>query len=199
MLYKKHISLNDVKISAHCHNDLGLATINTIAAIKAGADQVECTINGIGERAGNTPMEEIAVIINLKYKELYTNALNLKYFKEVSIIMSDITGLPVHVNKPLFGKNAFLHSSGMHQKAIINNKETFEVINAEDYGIKGGKLSIGKLSGKAGVVKYLKQMNIFLDDKELKKVMELIKKEAINIKEFNKDKIIRILKKQNIN
>ena len=196
---KKHISLNDVKISAHCHNDLGLATINTIAAIKAGADQVECTINGIGERAGNTPMEEIAVIINLKYKELYTNALNLKYFKEVSIIMSDITGLPVHVNKPLFGKNAFLHSSGMHQKAIINNKETFEVINAEDYGIKGGKLSIGKLSGKAGVVKYLKQMNIFLDDKELKKVMELIKKEAINIKEFNKEKIIRILKKQNIN
>ena len=74
-----------------------------------------------------------------------------------------------------------------------------EVINAVDYGIKGGKLSIGKLSGKAGVVKYLKQMNIFLDDKELKKVMELIKKEAINIKEFNKEKIIRILKKQNIN
>ena len=192
-IIKKFIKLEKIILSAHCHNDLGLATINTISAIEAGADQVECTINGIGERAGNTPMEGVAAIMNLKYKNVYNNNLNLKFFKEVGSVLSNITGIEPHVNKPLFGKNAFLHSSGMHQKAIINNKETFEVINAEEFGIEGGKLSIGKLSGTAGVTNYLKKMKIFLSDKELKQFMILIKKEAINIKEFDKDSIIKML------
>jgi len=190
---KKFINSNKILVAAHCHNDLGLATINSIAAINAGADQIECTINGIGERAGNTPMEEVAAIMNLKYKDKYTSNLNLKYFKEVSSVLANTTGLKIHFNKPLFGKNAFLHSSGMHQKAIINNKKTFEVINSEEFGITGGKLSIGKLSGKAGVDSYLKQMNFRLNDKELDMFMVIMKKEAINIKEFDEDNILRIL------
>ena len=192
---KNHIGSDQITLSAHCHNDLGLATINTISAIEAGADQVECTINGIGERAGNTPMEEVAAVMNLKYKHLYTNDINLKYFKETSTTLENITGFKTHFNKPLFGKNAFLHSSGMHQKAIVKNKETFEVINAEDFGIKGGKISIGKLSGSAGVESYLKQMDISLNKDELKKIMILIKKEAIKIKEFDNDNIKKILQK----
>jgi 2-isopropylmalate synthase len=192
----KHLLRKDeISISAHCHNDLGLATINTIAAIEAGADQVECTINGIGERAGNTPMEEVAAIMNLKYKDEYTNDIKLKYFKDTSFTLGNIIGIKPHVNKPIFGKNAFLHSSGMHQKAIINNKETFEVINAEKFGIEGGKISIGKLSGRAGIKKYLEEINIILDKEELKKLMILIKKEAINIKQFDENNIQRILRK----
>jgi len=190
---KKHIGSDNIILSAHCHNDLGLATINTISAIEAGVDQVECTINGIGERAGNAPMEEVAAIMNLKYKDLYTNDIKLKYFKETSLILENIIGFKTHFNKPLFGKNAFLHSSGMHQKAIIRNKETFEVINAEEFGIQGGKISIGKLSGTAGVESYLKKMNIFLNKEELIKIMVLIKKESLNIKEFDKDNIKTIL------
>ena len=192
---KKYIGSEKIFLSAHCHNDLGLATINTISAIEAGADQVECTINGIGERAGNTPMEEVAAIMNLKYKNIYANDINLKYFKEASSTLENIIDLETHFNKPLFGKNAFLHSSGMHQKAIIKNKETFEVINAEEFGIEGGKISIGKLSGRAGLKNYLDQINIILDSEELKKLMILIKKEAINIKQFDKKNIQKIIQK----
>ena len=192
---KKYIGSSTIFLSAHCHNDLGLATINTISAIEAGADQVECTINGIGERAGNTPMEEVAAIMHLKYKDVYSNDINLKYFKETSSTLENIINIETHFNKPLFGKNAFLHSSGMHQKAIIRNKETFEVINAEEFGIEGGKISIGKLSGIAGLENYLDKINIKLDSNELKKLMVLIKKEAINIKQFDKNTIKKILQK----
>ena len=101
--------------------------------------------------------------------------------------------MKVHFNKPLFGKNVFLHSSGMHQKAIIENKETFEVINAETFGIEGGKISIGKLSGSAGIKYFLDKLDISINDQELKKLILVIKKESINIKEFDIKSIKKII------
>ena len=194
---KKYIGSAPILLSAHCHNDLGLATINTISAIEAGADQVECTINGIGERAGNTPMEEVAAIMNLKYKNSYSNNINLKYLKQTSAKLETVINMKVHFNKPLFGRNVFLHSSGMHQKAIIENKETFEVINADEFGIEGGKISIGKLSGSAGIKYFLDKLDISINDQELKKLVFFIKKESINIKEFDINSIKKIISNLN--
>ena len=194
---KEYIASDKILLAAHCHNDLGLAVANTISAIEAGAGQVECTINGIGERAGNTPMEEVAAIMNLKYKNSYSNNINLKYLKKTSAILESVINMKVHFNKPLFGRNVFLHSSGMHQKAIIENKETFEVINAEAFGIEGGKISIGKLSGSAGIKYFLDKLDISINDQELKKLVFLIKKESINIKEFDINSIKKIISNLN--
>ena len=190
---KEDIASDKILLSAHCHNDLGLAVANTISAIEAGVGQVECTINGIGERAGNTPMEEVAAIMNLKYKNTYSNNINLKYFKETSATLENVINMKTHFNKPLFGRNVFLHSSGMHQKAIIENKETFEVINAETFGIEGGKIAIGKLSGRAGIKYFLDKLDINMDEEELNKLILLIKKESINIKQFDSKSIKKII------
>ena len=175
----------NIILSAHCHNDLGLATANSIAAIEAGADQVECTLNGIGERAGNTPLEEVVAILDLKYKNLISNNLNLKLFKKASKELENLTNIKMHNNKPLFGRNVFMHSSGMHQKAILREKETFEVINAEKYGMIGGKLSIGKLSGKVGIKKFLQELLIEMKEEDMDNFIAFIKKQSIDIKEIN--------------
>ena len=190
---KKDIASDKIVLSAHCHNDLGLAVANTISAIEAGADQVECTINGIGERAGNTPMEEVAAIMNLKYGNTYSNDINLKYFQDTSTTLQRVINLKTHFNKPIFGKNVFLHSSGMHQKAVIENKETFEVINAETFGVQGGKIAIGKLSGSAGIKYFLNKLDISINEEELNELILFIKRESINIKQFDSNSIKNIV------
>lgn len=189
----KKIVGNKVLISAHCHNDLGVATSNTIAAIESGADQVEGTINGIGERAGNTPIEEVAAILDLKYKNKFKTKLKFRYFKSISALLESIVNYKIHFNKPIFGRNAFLHASGMHQKAIIKNKNTFEVIDASKFGYKGGKIALGKLSGKAGIKNFLDMHKIKFDSEDIDKISLLIKKESINSKEFNSAEIKKYL------
>ena len=197
---KAEIVSDKISIAAHCHNDLGLAAANTISAIEAGADQVECTINGIGERAGNTPMEEVAAIMNLKYRNTYSNNINYKYFKDVSSTLEKVINCKIHFNKPIFGKNVFMHSSGMHQKAVIENKEAFEVIDSDKFGIEGGKIAIGKLSGSAGIKYILNKLDITLNAEELNELILFIKKESINIKQFDRYSIknfIKTLKNKN--
>ena len=187
-----------IMLSAHCHNDLGLATANTIAAINAGADQVEGTINGIGERAGNTPLEEIIAILDLKYKDLLSSNLNLSLFKKVSKQVEKITCISTHVNKPLFGKNVFMHASGMHQRAMIENSNTFEIINSKKFGIEGGNIAIGKLSGRAGVLKVLENLSIKLDPERIDEFLAFIKKKSVDLKEIN-NSIMKSLVKDFIN
>lgn len=175
----------NITLSAHCHNDLGLATANTIAAIDAGANQIEGTINGIGERAGNTPIEEVVAILDLKYKDLLSDKIKMNLFKKVSQQVEKITNIFVHDNKPIFGKNAFRHASGMHQRAMIENSNTFEIINAKKFGIKGGNISIGKLSGRAGLKKVLDDLNITIDQNKIDQLLAFIKNKSINYKNIN--------------
>ena len=184
----------DIILAAHCHNDLGLATANTIAAIKAGANQVEGTINGIGERAGNTPIEEVIAILDLKYTDLLSDKLNMSLFKKVSLQMEKITGISIHDNKPIFGKNAFMHASGMHQRAMIENSKTFEIINSKKFGIEGGNISIGKLSGRAGLKKVLDDLNISIQPEKMEDLLAFIKNRSISFKNINNDILHNLVK-----
>lgn len=124
-------------LSVHCHNDLGLATSNTIQAIKSGVNQVECTINGIGERAGNAALEEIVMILNTR-KDLFkkTTQINTKLLKKTSEMVSRLTNFHISKNKPIVGDNAFAHELGIHQQGVLRNKKTYEIINPKDVGQK---------------------------------------------------------------
>ncbi|MDR0423150.1 MAG: 2-isopropylmalate synthase, partial [Rickettsiales bacterium] len=124
--------------STHCHNDLGMATANSLSAISAGARQVECTINGLGERAGNAAMEEIVMAIKVR-KDLYpfTTNINTKHFANISKLVSNITGFAVQKNKAIVGQNTFSHASGVHQDGMLKNRETYEIMQANDVGFTG--------------------------------------------------------------
>ena len=137
-------------VSVHNHNDLGMATVNSLAAILAGARQVECTINGIGERAGNAALEEIAMAIKTrtdKFAPLYTD-INLKEIYPSSRLVASITGIEPQPNKAIVGKNAFAHESGIHQDGVLKHKETYEIMHAEDIGLDKNSLVLGKHSGR---------------------------------------------------
>ncbi|RKP38653.1 2-isopropylmalate synthase [Dimargaris cristalligena] len=135
--------------STHCHNDLGLATANTLAGITNGARQVEVTINGIGERAGNTALEEVVMNIHT-HPNTYPvhHTINTVHFARVSQMVADLSGMPVQPNKAIVGKNAFLHESGIHQDGVLKNKETYEIIRPEDVGVVTNNLVLGKHSGR---------------------------------------------------
>ena len=175
---KKFKNNKELIISAHCHNDLGLASANTLAAVKEGVDQIECTLTGLGERAGNAPLEEIIAILNLKHKHKLSEKINLKYFNQAKEIIEDISQIKIHNNKPIFGSNVFTHASGMHQKAVLKNRESFEVLEAEKFGIKGGIVRFGKLSGKSALLKILNENNFSFKKINIDKIIPLLKKEA---------------------
>lgn len=147
---KNNVSnIDKAVISVHCHNDLGLAVANSLAAVKAGAKQVECTVNGIGERAGNTAMEEI--VMALKTKKKYFNVgtnINSKEIIAASKLVSSLTGLRVQRNKAIVGENAFAHQSGVHQDGVIKERTTYEVMDPKDIGLLSTRLVLGKLSGR---------------------------------------------------
>ncbi|KAI9317873.1 hypothetical protein BX666DRAFT_1932237 [Dichotomocladium elegans] len=135
--------------STHCHNDLGLATANTLAGIKNGARQVEVTINGIGERAGNTAMEEVVMAIHT-HPNIFPvgHHINTRLIYPTSVLVSDLTGMTVQPNKAIVGRNAFLHESGIHQDGVLKNRQTYEIINAETVGVSDIALVLGKHSGR---------------------------------------------------
>jgi len=143
--------IDDVIISVHCHNDLGMATANTLAAIAAGARQVEVTVNGIGERAGNTALEEVVMTLATRgeqYGGAYTN-IKKERIVPTSRMLTNLTGLQVQVNKAIVGGNAFAHEAGIHQDGMLKNRTTYEIMNPQDVGWEGTKLIVGKHSGRA--------------------------------------------------
>jgi 2-isopropylmalate synthase len=156
-------------ISVHCHNDLGMGTANTLAAVAAGARQVEVTINGIGERAGNTALEEVVMGIATR-REQFDGAftrINTSRIVPVSRLLSGITGLEVQVNKAIVGANAFAHEAGIHQDGMLKNRTTYEIMNPQDVGWEGTKLVVGKHSGRAGFRNSLQELGVKLDDEQL--------------------------------
>ncbi len=139
----------EVVISTHCHNDLGMATANTIAAVMAGADQVECTVNGLGERAGNTPLEEAVMALTVRGEAMgLTHRIRTKELIETSRFVASVSGVRISPNKAIVGANAFTHASGIHQHGIMQSRETYEIINPADIGLTGTTILLGKLSGR---------------------------------------------------
>ena len=163
-------------LSVHCHNDLGLATANTLAAIKAGARQAEVTINGIGERAGNTSLEEVVMAINTRptYASV-TTGIQTKHIYQISRLVSMITGMMVQPNKAIVGANAFAHEAGIHQDGVLKNPMTYEIMKPEDIGLNTNRMVMGKHSGKHALLKHLKTMGYDLSDEELKIVFKKFK------------------------
>ncbi|MGR3218778.1 MAG: 2-isopropylmalate synthase [Candidatus Anammoxibacter sp.] len=161
-------NISNAIISVHCHNDMGLAVANSLSAIKAGAQQVECTVNGIGERAGNTAIEEIVMALKTKkdYYKIESN-INTKEIIATSKLVSSLTGLRVQRNKAIVGENAFAHESGVHQDGILKERSTYEVMNPKDIGLLKTKLVLGKLSGRHAFKERIKELGYELTKAEL--------------------------------
>ena len=175
--------------SVHCHNDLGLAVANSLAAVQAGAGQVECTVNGIGERAGNAALEEVVMAINTRSDLLNVRTnINAKEIHHASRLVSDVTGLSVQVNKAVVGANAFAHEAGIHQHGVLVDKRTYEIMDAEAVGLAESKLVLGKHSGRHAFEDKLKSMGYHLNKTELDKAFERFKGLADKKKEvFEED------------
>ena len=167
-LIKNIDGIEKVDVSAHNHNDLGLACANSLAMVLGGATQIECTINGIGERAGNTSLEEVVMALKTResFYKAYTN-INTKEIYRTSRLISTITGVPVSPTKPIVGANAFAHESGIHQHAVLSNPLTYEIVKPEDVGVPQNKIILGKHSGRHAFVEHLKSVGYELDKEQL--------------------------------
>jgi 2-isopropylmalate synthase len=186
-------------ISCHCHNDLGLATANSIAGAVNGARQIECTINGIGERAGNTSLEEVVMIIRQHpHLQLDTN-INTKLLYDTSQMVSEAMGMSVQANKAIVGANAFAHSSGIHQDGVIKNRETYEIIDPHDVGVETSAIVLTARSGRAALAYRAKNIGIELTKLQLDKVYEQFLKFADTHKEINDDDILGIVDLADLN
>ena len=154
--------------SVHCHNDLGLAVANSLAAVMAGARQVECTINGLGERAGNASLEEIVMAVRTR-QDIFTceTRIDATQIVPASKMVSSITGFPVQPNKAIVGANAFAHESGIHQDGVLKHRETYEIMRAEDVGWNANKLVLGKHSGRTAFKARLKELGIEVDSEQV--------------------------------
>ena len=163
--------VENVDISVHCHNDLGMAVANSLACVKAGATQIECTVNGIGERAGNASLEEIVMALHTRrdFYDAETN-INTKQIYRSSKLLSNITGVPIPPSKAIVGANAFAHESGIHQHGVIANAQTYEIMKSTDVGIPQNTMVLGKHSGKHALREKLESMGYELTDEELENV-----------------------------
>lgn len=186
-----------VIISVHCHNDLGMAVANSLAAARAGARQIECTINGLGERAGNTSLEEIVMALRTRhdYFNLHTNIETKEIFR-VSRMVSRMTGMTVQRNKAIVGANAFAHESGVHQDGVLKERTTYEIMRPEDIGIEGSDLVLGKHSGRHAFRDKLVKMGIKLSDSEIENAYNRFIELADKKKNIYDDDLLAIARDQ---
>lgn len=181
-------------LSVHCHNDLGLATANSLAAIRAGARQVECTINGLGERAGNAALEEIAMALKTRPAYYGVNTrLATREISRVSRLVSTATGIPVQPNKAIVGANAFAHESGIHQDGVLKERLTYEIMDAKDIGLTENRLVLGKHSGRHALGRRLQELGYEFSEKELALFFERFKELADRKKEVFDEDLLALL------
>jgi len=179
--------IEDVIVAVHCHNDLGMATANTIAAVQNGARQIEVTINGLGERAGNTSLEEAVMILKTR-KDLNTQTnINTKKIYPTSRLVSRLMRMPVQANKAIVGRNAFAHSSGIHQNGVLKNRFTYEIMSPKDVGIKESSLALTARSGRSALLHHLERLGYKLKQKELDKIYQKFLELADKKKDINDD------------
>ena len=185
--------IHKATLSCHCHNDLGLATANSIAGVLNGARQIECTINGIGERAGNTSLEEVVMIMRQHPTLNLDTNINSKLLYDTSRLVSDSMGMVVQPNKAVVGANAFAHSSGIHQDGVIKNRETYEIMDPHDVGVTESAIVLTARSGRAALAYRAKNVGIELDKLQLDKVYQQFLKFADLQKEISDDDIPKIV------
>ncbi|MGK0325510.1 MAG: 2-isopropylmalate synthase [Polaribacter sp.] len=186
--------IENVILSCHCHNDLGMATANSIAGVINGARQIECTINGIGERAGNTALEEVVMVLKQHpYLNLETS-INTRLLYDTSILVRESMGMPVQPNKAIIGANAFAHSSGIHQDGVIKNRETYEIMNPEDVGVTESAIILTARSGRAALAYRAKKLGYELTKVQLDVAYESFLETADRQKEV-KDEDIHVIMK----
>lgn len=186
-------------LSCHCHNDLGLATANSISGVIHGARQIECTINGIGERAGNTSLEEVVMILRQHPTLNLDTDINSKLLYSTSQMVSEKMGMPVQPNKAIVGSNAFAHSSGIHQDGVIKNRETYEIIDPEAVGVDHSSIVLTARSGRAALAYRAKNIGYELTKVQLDRVYEEFVKFADRKKEIVNEDIHKIIEVSNIN
>ena len=192
-IYKNVKNLKKVTFSVHCHNDLGLAVANSLEAIQLGAGQVECTINGIGERAGNASLEEIVMSLKTR-KDLFNikTKIRTKKIKKVSSIVAKTINYKISPNKPIVGENAFAHESGIHQDGFVKNRRTYEIMNPEDIGVSNSKLYLSSQSGIAGIKYKLNQYNLDIKKINLVEFVKYFKVKVKNFKRIDKGMLINL-------
>src|SRR6056297_1472893 len=185
---------DEVVFATHCHNDLGMATANALAAVQGGARQIECTVNGLGERAGNTALEEVVMALKVRADIMpYHTDIDTRKIMQISRRVSTVSGFPVQYNKAIVGKNAFAHESGIHQDGMLKNAETFEIMRPEDVGLSGTSLPLGKHSGRAALRAKLKELGTEVGDNQLKDIFVRFKELADRKKEVFDDDILALV------
>ena len=190
--------IHNAIISCHCHNDLGLATANSIAGVQNGARQIECTINGIGERAGNTSLEEVVMILRQHPKLNLDTRIKSKQLLYTSQLVSESMAMPVQPNKAIVGANAFAHSSGIHQDGVIKKRETYEIINPRDVGVNESSIILTARSGRAALAYRAKKIGYELDKLQLDRVYQQFLIVADKIKEIGDKDLPDIIKASNL-
>ena len=187
-------NINKAVISVHCHNDLGLSVSNSLSAVQNGAGQIECTINGIGERAGNASLEEIVMALDTR-KDIFevTTSINKRELCRTSRLVSKLTGIVVQPNKAIVGQNAFSHEAGIHQDGVLKKRITYEIIKPQDVGFSGTRLVLGKHSGRHAFSERLKKLGFELNDGKLLKAFERFKTLADKKKEIFDEDLLSIV------
>ncbi|MBB5220557.1 2-isopropylmalate synthase [Amaricoccus macauensis] len=194
MLIEKVPGADEVVFATHCHNDLGMATANALAAVEAGARQIECTINGLGERAGNTALEEVVMAMKVRNDIMpYRTGIDTSKIMQASRLVATVSGFPVQFNKAIVGKNAFAHESGIHQDGMLKNAETFEIMRPEDVGLNATSLVMGKHSGRAALRSKLAELGYAVGDNQLRDVFVRFKELADRKKEVYDDDLIALM------
>jgi 2-isopropylmalate synthase len=190
--------IQKARLSCHCHNDLGLATANSIAGVQNGARQIECTINGIGERAGNTSLEEVVMILRQHPNLNLDTRIQAKMLNGISKLVSESMAMPVQPNKAIVGANAFAHSSGIHQDGVIKKRETYEIIDPKDVGVTESSIVLTARSGRAALAYRAKNIGYELNKLQLDRVYEQFLVVADQQKEINDEDLPKIIKASNL-
>jgi 2-isopropylmalate synthase len=195
MLRERVRGIEKVVISSHCHNDLGLAVANTLAAIEAGARQVECTINGIGERAGNASLEEIVMAMRVRPDRYsYDTGVASEQLFPASQILNEVTGVPVQPNKAIIGRNAFAHEAGIHQDGVLKNPLTYEIMTPQSVGVPDSKLVLGKHSGRHALSLRCEQLGYQFERRELDEVYRKFVVLADQIKHVEDHHLLQLIR-----
>ncbi len=194
MVFNRVPNIDKAVISVHCHNDLGVAVANSLAAIEVGARQVECTINGLGERAGNASMEELVMALKTRHDLLpYSTGIRTENIMRASRLVSAVTGFPVQPNKAIVGANAFAHESGIHQHGVLQNAQTYEIMTPESVGLTTSKLVMGKHSGRHAFKEKLKDLGYSLGDNAVQDAFRRFKDLADKKKEIFDEDIVALV------
>ena len=197
MLVNRVPNIDQAVISIHCHNDLGLAVANSLAAVENGAGQIECTINGIGERAGNCSLEEVVMAMKTRHDCYpYETGINTRRLVPASRLVSGITGLHVQRNKAIVGRNAFAHEAGIHQDGMLKERTTYEIMHPEDVGFSKTDLVLGKHSGRAALADRAKTLGFRLTGEQLQQIFEEFKQLADKKKEIYDGDILALIEQQ---